>query len=196
MPSPAATKYKSLSDRAALILQTARIRTSWAHRQALYGAAFVAEVAAWNAYVAGIVDCFFQQLANPLASQFHAMHSLARAAAESKLDRFNTPNAENARSLIIACTGYDPWGDWQWPARSMSALATRSRLNEILKVRHSLAHGFVMPGYAWTQSASGDARLTLASLAWTHSFLNQLVLRTDRGLQAHMTVTYHVTPGW
>jgi hypothetical protein len=144
----------------------------------------------------GACRLFFQVVANPIAAQYHAMHSLANAAAELKLNRFNTPNAENSRNLIVACTGYDPWTDWQWPARGMSALATRIRLNEILKVRHSLAHGFDMPGYSWTQSASGNARLTLNSLTWTRAFLSQLVVRTDRGLEAHIAAIFQVASGW
>ena len=105
-------------------------------------------------------------------------------------------NAENTRSLIIACTGYDPWIDWQWPARGMNALATRLRLNEILKVRHSLAHGFPMPGYTWNQAASGETRLTLEGLAWTRAFFNHLVATTDRGLRAHLNAVYAVAARW
>jgi hypothetical protein len=78
----------------------------------------------------------------------------------------------------------------------MSVLAVRLRLNEILKVRHSLAHGFAMPGYAWTQTASGDTRLTPAELAWTRAFFNHLVASTDRGIKSHLKAVYAVTPAW
>ncbi len=196
MASPAANKYKSLAAHATIILKADRSMLGREDVQALYGAAFVAQVAAWNAYVAGLIGCFFQEVANPMAVQFHAMHTLANTAAISRLDRFNTPNAENTRDLIISCTGYDPWADWQWPARSMNALATRIRLNEILKVRHSLAHGFAMPGYSWTQAASGETRLTVRELAWTRAFFNHLVTRTDLGLRVHLVAVYRVAPGW
>ena len=86
--------------------------------------------------------------------------------------------------------------DWQWPARGMNALATRLRLNEIVKVRHSLAHGFAMPGYSWTQAASGETRLTMQELGWTRAFFNHLVTTTDLGLRTHLVATYGVVPNW
>ncbi|MDP2821243.1 MAG: hypothetical protein Q8O52_00990 [Sulfuritalea sp.] len=196
MASPPATKYASLAERATIILKAGRSMLGRKDVQALYGAAFVAQVAAWNAYVAGLIGCFFQEVANPMVVQFHAMHTLANTAAISRLDRFNTPNAENTRNLILQCTGYDPWVDWQWPARGMNALDTRLRLNEILKVRHSLAHGFPMPGYSWTQGASGQTRLTVTDLAWTRAFFDHLVITTDLGLRTHLVATYGAVPNW
>jgi hypothetical protein len=78
----------------------------------------------------------------------------------------------------------------------MNALATRLRLNEILKVRHSLAHGFAMPGYSWTQATTGETRLTVGELAWTRAFFNHLVTTTDLGLRTHLGTTYGVVPSW
>lgn len=196
MPSASAIKYKGLVARALVILKADRSTLDRQEVQAVYGAAFIAQVAAWNAYVAGLADCFFKEVANPTSAGFHAMHTLAHAATRSQLERFNTPNAENTRNLILASTGYDPWIDWQWPARGMNALSVRLRLNEILKVRHSLAHGFDMPGYTWTQAASGETRLTLASLTWTRTFFSHLVATTDRGLRDYLNAAYGVAAGW
>lgn len=196
MGSPAATRFEALAQRASIILSADRSDLDRDEMQALYGAAFVAQVAAWNAYVPALVTCFFREVSNPLNPNFHAMHALAEAAAGSQVDRFNTPNAENTRSLILGSTGYDPWTDWQWTAIGMNALATRLRLNEILKVRHSLAHGFSMPGFQWTQTAAGRTRLTVESLRWTRRFLNHLVGATDLGLKSHLVTTYRVSPGW
>jgi hypothetical protein len=64
----------------------------------------------------------------------------------------------------------------------MNALAVRLRLNEILKVRHSLAHGFAMPGYVWPQAPSGKTRLALEALVWTRTFFNHIVTTMDIGL--------------
>lgn len=153
-------------------------------------------MAAWNAYVADLIGCFYQEVSNPLIAQFHAMHTLANTAAVSRLDRFSTPNADNTRNLLIASTGYDPWPDWSWPAKGMNAISARIRLNEILKVRHSLAHGFAMPGYSWTQTASGETRLTVEGLNWTRAFFNRLVKMTDDGLKSHVVATYGLTPRW
>jgi hypothetical protein len=196
MPSAAAINYKALAVTASVVLKADRTSLTRKEVQAVYGAAFVAQVAAWNTYIAGLIPCFYQEVADPRVPAFHAMHTLANAAASFQLGRFYTPNAENTRNLIVYCTGYDPFTDWQWPARGMSALAVRLRLNEILKVRHSLAHGFSMPGYAWTQAASGEVRLTIVVLAWTRVFLTHLVKATDAGLRNHVHTVYGVKPAW
>ena len=196
MPSPSANEYKLLAARATIILKAGRNTLTRREVQALYGAAFVSNVAAWNAYVVGLVGCFFQEVADPAAGNFHAMHTLANEASKLKLERFNTPNAENSRTLILTCTGYDPWPDWQWVARGMNALATRQRLNEILKVRHSFAHGYNLPGYVWTQSVTGETRLTLETLEWTRAFFNHLVKATDQGLKTHLHTGYTRIPAW
>lgn len=196
MPSVAAIKYRALAAHASVILKADRSSVGRQEVQALYGATFVAQVAAWNAYIVGLVGCFFQEVANPSVADFHAIHTLANAAARVQLERFNTPNAENTRNLMLVTTGYDPWPDWQWPARGMNALAVRLRLNEILKVRHSLAHGYSMPGYQWTQAKSGETRLTVEILAWTRAFFSHLVAATDLGLKAHLGTVYGVIATW
>jgi len=196
MPSAAAIRYRELASRADVILKANRRMLGHEEVQAIYGAVLLAQVAAWNAYVVRLIDCFFQEVADPSVANFHAIHTLANAAAKSQIERFNTPNAENTRSLILRCTGYDPWTDWQWPARKMSALAVQQRLNEILKVRHSLAHGSAMPGYAWTQTPSGATRVTLRTLAWTRAFFNRIVTTTDIGLRSHLHTVYGVVPVW
>jgi hypothetical protein len=196
MASPAAIKHKALVARAAIILKADRSSLHREEVQAVYGAACVAEVAAWNAYVIECVTCFFKEVANPVVPHFHALHTLANGAATLQLGRFNTPNAENTRNLLTHCTGYDPWNDWQWPARGMNALSVQQRLNEILKVRHSIAHGFDMPGYVWTQAPSGETRLTLEALASIRSFLKHLVATTDKGLRNHLVNVYGAVPRW
>jgi hypothetical protein len=196
MSSPAANKYALLSESGSRILAAARQKSDRHRLRALYGAAFVAEVASWNAYVADLVNCFFRAVANPLDAAFREIHSLAAAAARTRLARFNTPNAENTRALVAECTGYDPWPDWQILSRGMNALATRNRLNEILKVRHSLAHGFAMPGYTWTQSRAGRVRLTQGSVVWTRGFFDQLVTRTDQGMKLHLKTVHGIATNW
>jgi hypothetical protein len=81
MPSPAAIKYKALAAHAAIILKTDRSSLARREVQAVYGAVFVAGVAAWNAYVVGSVASFFKEVANPAVPNFHALHTLANGAA-------------------------------------------------------------------------------------------------------------------
>ena len=65
MPSAAADKYKALAARASVILKADRSNLGRHEVQAVYGGAFVAQVAGWNAYVVALVGCFFQEVANP-----------------------------------------------------------------------------------------------------------------------------------
>jgi hypothetical protein len=200
MPSPTALRYRTAAPGTLVILRTAREGKrrglSGADIQTIYGAALVADVAAWNAYVAGLVRDFYAETADPFLIKFHAIHTVARKAAETLLDRFNTPNSERTRELLIACAGYDPWNDWQWPAKGLNGLLVRERLNQILKVRHSFAHGFSMPSYPWTQSSTGQVRLTLASLRWNHAFFKNLVNVTDMGMKNHLMTNYGAATTW
>lgn len=198
MPSPAAHKYGEDATRARLLRMAARPhrRSSQRERQVLYGASLAASVAAWDAYVKGVVHDFFQATAVPLMPHVSAHHQLARSMAQRLLDRFNVPNSENVRNLLIATTGYDPWPDWQWSLRSMDSLAIRLRLNEILKARHSVAHGFALPSFTWTVSPRGEMRLTAQVLQWNEAFFANLVRQTDGAISLHVQVTYSVAAPW
>jgi hypothetical protein len=108
-------------------------------------AALAALVAGWDAFLNEIVREFYRETAKPADSSFTRMHEVARVQAEIRLDRFNTPNWENGRDLLILATGHDPIADWVLSRRGMGVQQVRERLNEILKVRHSFAHGFATP---------------------------------------------------
>jgi hypothetical protein len=164
--------------------------------QVYYHSALAAFVAAWDAYINELVRNFFTTTANPLDPKFYAVHSIARDTAERALERFNTPNSENTRNLLIQNTGYDPIGDWVWSARSMSGLAVRQRLNDILRVRHSFAHGFAIPAYSWTQTPTGKVRLTAKAIDDVDSFFRHLVAVTDLGMKQHIQTIYGIVVPW
>ncbi len=200
MPSPAALRYKSLSNTAQILRETAtdsRLHPiSRSQTQVYYHSALAAFVAAWDAYINELVRNFFTITANPLDPKFYAVHSIARDTAERALERFNTPNSENTRNLLIQNTGYDPIGDWVWSARSMSGLAVRQRLNDILKVRHSFAHGFAIPAYSWTQTPTGKVRLTARAIDDVDAFFRHLVTVTDLGMKQHIQTIYGIVVAW
>jgi hypothetical protein len=139
---------------------------------------------------------FYREVADPVLPKYQSIHALVGALGAVALGRFNTPNYENSRELLVRFTGYDPIGDWIWPTRGMNAQQVRERLNEILRVRHSFAHGFGLPALSWTQSATGRVRLTVEGVHAVESFLSNLVRRTDRGMQRHISSQYGLAIAW
>ena len=200
MPSPSASIYQSSEDRARVLLSTAldaRLRPiSRSRSQTYLHASLAAYVAGWDAYVHNLVRDFFQAVADPLTPKFHFMHDIARSASETAMKRFNTPNWDNSRNIIMQYTGYDPITDWVWARRGWLVAQVRDRLDQILQVRHSFAHGFPIPAYSWTQTASGDVRLTAQCIHDTQRFFANLVSRTDQGMSRHITSVFGVAPPW
>lgn len=200
MPSPAATKYRTAAERARVLLATGNDRRlrpmTNLQVQAFLHASLASNVAAWDAYIHNIVTDFFRETANPTMPNFHAMHRIAEAAAEIALERFNTPNWDNTRNLLTRCTGFDPYVYWIWPARGMGVPQIKERLDQILKVRHSFAHGFPLPAYPWTLSRSGRIRLTSSVLRSTQAFFINIVRRTDNGMASHIAAAFGRRPLW
>lgn len=164
--------------------------------QKLYHAALASAVAAWNAYVKGIVLEFFDSIAVPLVPASTALHAIARSSAERVVSRLNTPNWENSRSALVQGTGYDPYADWQWPRRQMVVHQVQTYLNEILNVRHSFAHGFPIPAYSWTLSLAGRVRLTNSAVADVESLVRHLMTATDIGMKEHILQNFGVRVSW
>ena len=164
--------------------------------QVYYRASLAAHVATWNAYISNLVNDFYNVIADSSNPRLDAIYTIARQAAERAVERFNTPNWENTRNLLEQYTGYDPINDWIWPRRGMESVQVRLRLNEILQVRHSFAHGFDMPAYDWTQSPNRKVRLTSKVIQETEAFFKNLVNVTDTGMKAHINQTYGISNIW
>ena len=164
--------------------------------QTYYHAALAANVATWDAYLNNVVVEFFRAISNPLDTKFHSVHAISEQFARRTLNRFNTPNFENSRELLVQCTGYDPYADWHWSRRGWNVLQVKTRLNEIIRVRHSFAHGFSIPTYVWTRNAAGKARLTSTVVDDAEALLRTLVRITDRALSNYILITFSLDPQW
>ncbi len=75
-------------------------------------------------------------------------------------------------------------------------ISVHMKLNEILRVRHSFAHGFSIPAYSWTQSPNGRVRLTSKALSDVGAFFDHLVRVTDNGMKQHIEQTYSIRLAW
>lgn len=186
--------FAAATQRIRLLFETAtdkRLRPrSYAQTQVVLHACLAGYVGAWEAYIEQLTRDFFDASARPLSPTFHATHTLLRQRAEVEVKLFNTPNAENCRTLLLSYTGFDPWPCWLWPARKMNSVQVRERLAEILKVRHSFAHGFSMPKFAWNTSPTGRVGLNSRSITDTEAFFRNLVTRTDEGMRLHLEAVY------
>lgn len=200
MPSPAAISFIETLSRAKrfrALAQDERLRPLARTDSRLYlHAALASCVATWESYIERLITNFFAETIDTQIAKFLAMHSLLRALAQTAGEKFNTPNWENARTLLVDYTGYDPINDWIWTARNMKGPQVRERLNEILKVRHSFAHGFAMPAYHWNTSTAGQVRLTTATIVEAEAFFVNLVQRTDMGMRDHIRTNYNPQVSW
>ncbi len=145
-------------------------------------ASLAAYVASWDAYLNNVVQEFIDCIRQPLDVDYATAHERLQNFTEATLRRFNTPNWENSRNLLISCTGYDPINDWNWRRASMNGTQSREFLNEILNVRHSFAHGFAIPAYNWTTTPLGKHQLNDSVLQRIERFLLHLATETDKGL--------------
>lgn len=165
-------------------------------RNDLLHASLAAYVANWDSYINSVVREFVTVTSNALSPEYAATHGVVVGFVGRSLKKFNTPNWENSRNLLIECTGFDPIAVWKWPRSNMRSLDVQNYLNEILKVRHSFAHGLSIPSYSWTTTAGGRNQLNSSSLLRIEKFLTHMVKVTDRGLSAYGLATYPSRPFW
>lgn len=156
-------------------------------------ASLAAYVANWDSYLNNVIREFVAVISNSLSPEYAATHGIVVGFVEKSLKKFNTPNWENSRNILIECTGFDPIAHWRWARSNMHV---QSYLNEILKVRHSFAHGLSIPSYKWTTTAGGRNQLNSSALLRIEKFLTHMVNATDRGLTAHGLATYPSRPFW
>jgi len=173
-----------------------RSHFNYYERQTIYGSSIVILVAAWNAYINNLIRAFYKLCSNPQDRKYDSILTIANQNSESLMGRFNNPNSNNTHNILMQCTGYDPWNDWQWTTKNMDGKTIRNRLDEIIKIRHSIAHGFSMPKFQWNVDISGRPRLTSKLVNWNRLFFNNLVTITDNGLKDHIINEIGIRKPW
>ena len=93
------------------------------------------------------------------------------------------------RAAQFDLTSHSSW-------KGSTRLDTQRRLDEIVRVRHSVAHGFALPALSWTTAPSGQIRLTSESIDSSVRFLNKLVDTIEVGLKAHLEAATGITLKW
>lgn len=165
-------------------------------KQVFLHAALAYQTATWDVYIKSLATEYYSATSQPHIQSYLAMHSIAKERMEKAKEKLNTPNSENSRNFLIEFTGYDPWPSWIPAGRVYgytSVLQVKNHLNEIFKLRHSFAHGFTMPSFAWTQSSNGTNQLSVEILRKTGLFFQKLIESTDSGMASH-TATQHGIP--
>lgn len=170
--------------------------TTYGERQILYHASLAASVASWNNYIRMILREYYDSLRLQNNKQLSQFSLFARNMLDKELEKFNTPNFENSRNLIFITTGFDSFSYWNWAGRKMSSVQINSYLNEILKVRHSFAHGHAMPSYSWTQGKHGAPRLTKVATVQINDLIKHLCKLTDKELSRFLSHTFGAAPPW
>lgn len=202
MPSKAAIEFGRARLDANLLISAASQRPTEAasfpaHKAVCLHAALAMLVAAWEAYLERLLREVQLEIADTTQTRLSAVLVLLTQITDQEVKRFNTPNSSNSRELFIKHIGYDPINDWEWPGGGLSGVQSRLRLDEILRVRHSFAHGFPVPtDIQWVISRNRLGILSVAALKSVDKFLAHMTIVTDKGLKDHLALTYGVTTQW
>jgi hypothetical protein len=110
VPSPAASQFTTTLTRGktfSALAQDPRLRPLQRDDTRLFlHAALASHVAAWESYVERLITNFLAEIIDIQIPKFVALHSIIQPLAETASQRFNTPNWENTRLLLIRHTGY------------------------------------------------------------------------------------------
>ncbi|MEZ2222229.1 HEPN domain-containing protein [Rhizobium sp. RCC_161_2] len=177
------------------------------HEQdALHRAGVVLTIAAWQAYIEKLVgealDIIDGEMRSPqLDSPQWAIHTfqLRRTAILNAVKKFNTPDDDKVRDLLLEAFGFNRWASWEWRVgpRQGTVAETRRRTNTWVLVRHSIAHGFNLPSdIDWLQGGNGQARLTLGLLMECRKHFVFLAAKTDAAFAAHLTAAHSIASPW
>ncbi|MHB9797326.1 HEPN domain-containing protein [Pseudomonas sp. MT3] len=188
MPSVALSRFRQQLESSVQLRSTKTDHNINKEKQIYYQASLAATVAAWDSFIKSATKEFIARtFSKSQDSSYLIIHTSLKAQLDEKTKRLNTPNFDNARNHILEFTGYDPIGDWNYPPLNWNSIQAKVRLDEILKIRHSFAHGFPTPSLSWTTSPNGGPpRLTSEDTRFNESFIAHLAKITDKSLEKHL----------
>lgn len=197
MPSTAHSLFLSVRERPAAIVRLGRVLPPRsADRGSAYLSAIMGYVASWQAYIEALIDAFYH-FSGPVYTGYRTQHyDNAWRLARDRVERFRTPNSQNVRELVLSCTGYDCWVDWEIKKMRLRSLRARQVLDDLVKIRHRVAHGDHLPEIPWAKSGAGVLPVSAYAVNYTDRFVSALVEATDKGMQKYIRRAYGVDPNW
>jgi len=188
---------KGRSERLLAISTDRRLRPiNYADAEPSLHAALASTVSAWEAYIEAVTIEAIDVVAAGASAEVLLLTTLIRAEAKRAIEKFNTPNAENCRDLLLKYTGFDSFPHMQSARLSLAAHLARARLNEILQVRHAFAHGYRIPAYAWTTRYGIQNRLTKRAVADAAILIDDFVSVVDLELGRHVKTAFPTRTVW
>jgi hypothetical protein len=201
MPSNSAKEFVDARKRARLLISASGNPSNGCqkktHKYICLHASVAMLVAAWEYYIESLIKEVQKEIDEPSNHKLSAILHLLSTNTNKRIKKFNTPNSEQSRTLIYDCTGYDPINEWVWRTGQLNASETRKRLDDIMKVRHSFAHGFKIPkDIPWVKDYNVPGVLNVKSLQSVERLLSYLVKSTDSGMKNHLYTVFAVDLKW
>jgi hypothetical protein len=188
-----------------------RVQTGKGRRhgqEALHKAGVVLTIAAWQSYIEKLclealaaIETIYtnpppQQNVAPWAtSSFY----FRKPAVLQSVGTLNTPNTQNVIRLLDYSFGCNPKESWVWnaPNRKWTSAQFCARTDEWLRIRHTIAHGNVLPmNLTWIKNNSGTARLKLSLLQECKRHFDKMANLTDEAMGEHLRNQYGLNVDW
>lgn len=197
MPSRALDRFTgAVANAEALSAQFSPANGVSANSELLQHAALSRLVAAWDGYLNDVIKETLQRLRRPSPTHYSFLLNILDANAAVLLDRFNTPNTQNTKDIFQRCIGLDPCPYWKRPKARQTAYAVGVRLDEILRVRHSIAHGFPMPIFTWNVNSSNVGVITKKTYRSCQSLVCHIATQTDVCIANHVADEFGLKRPW
>jgi len=194
MASPALVKYQELCVRPrSLITDNKLNRLNTDARRNLYLLSVVGYVAAWQAYWEDLLKNFLHY-SGPLFTGVDArLHQIVTDQANDAIKRFRSPYPKNINDLFHRFAGLKPADHFKY--RAMTNSETREALNDMVDLRHQVAHG-VNISVPLFLAARSSVWLGKAEVNKVDKFLTSIANKADVLLANHLNKFYPCSPSW